>query len=376
MEEHGKQSFGSSQWLPARSRVLLVRTDHLGDLLLSLPMAQVLKQQRPDCRIAVLGSPANREAAEHHPDVDFVLVDIEAKHSGLKQLWPLVRQLRGRFDVAVVVHPTLRLAAALCLSGVPVRVGTAYRAYSFLFNCRVPQRRRGRPVHEAVLNLELLRPLDVAIPEQVPPLRWVARDAELEAVRTLLAKHDLIGRRWVVIHPGSSGSALNWQAEQYGELGKRLAGTGLKVVLTGTARERELVERVRHQIGGGAVDLAGALSLGELAVLLQETNLFVGGSTGPTHLAAMLGTPTLALYAPLVSQRLERWRPLGPHVVTMVPEVHRQCPRCLLTRCPYYPCMEKMLGVDQVWRAAQQFLARARSDSSGSLLPVQPGTNC
>lgn len=337
--------------------MLVVRTDHLGDMLLTLPMVQVLAEARPDCHLTVLASPANRDAATHHPDVRDVLTDIEAKHSRMRELWPLVRQLRGGFDAAIVVHPTPRLALALALAGIRLRVGTAYRMYSLLFHVRVRQHRRGRPVHEARLNLELLAPLGIPLPAELPPLRWQQHAHELEAVNRCLAERGLEGREWVVLHPGSRGSALHWPASHYAALGRRFVAAGLPVLVTGTQREHDLVEEVCRAIGQGAFSLAGRLSLGELAALLARAALVVGGSTGPTHLAAMLGTATIALYSPLRSQRPERWCPLGPRVAVILPEVDRQCPRCLLARCPHYPCMERALPVDTVWRTAQTLLA-------------------
>ncbi len=346
-----------SQSLSDDANVLLVRTDHLGDMLLTLPMAQVIRRVHPNWRVAVLASPANREAAEHHPGVDEVLVDIEAKRSGLRALPSLVRALADRFDAAVLVHPTLRLALALRLARIPVRVGSAYRAYSFLLNRRLRQHRRGRDVHEAILNLELLAGLGISPPSEVPPLEWEFRQAEECKVEDLLRSFGLLQRPWAVLHPGSSGSALNWDAPNYAALGRKLVQSGRWVVVTGTARESELVGEVCSRIGGGTVNLCGRLSLGELAALVRRAQLLVGGSTGPTHLAALLGTPTVALYAPLRSQRPERWRPIGPRVVTLVPPVGQVCPRCIGERCPHYPCMSRALTVEHVWQAVEKIIA-------------------
>ncbi len=327
-------------------------------MLLTLPMAQAIRQARPHSHVAVLASPANCEAARHHPCVHEVLIDIEAKHSGFRALRPLVRTLAGRFDAAVLVHPTPRLATALWLARIPIRVGSAYRAYSFLLNRRLRQHRRGGDVHEAMLNLEFLTALGISPPSTVPALDWKFRDSEVQAVDALLRAHGLGDQRLAVIHPGSAGSALNWDATLYGALGRKLAHSGWRVAVTGTAGERELVARVCSLIGDHAANFCGRLSLGELAAVLHRAHLFVGGSTGPTHLAALLGTPTVALYSPLRSQRPERWRPLGPRVVTLVPPVGRLCPRCIRERCPYYLCMSRALPVDRVWQAVEEVTSR------------------
>jgi lipopolysaccharide heptosyltransferase II len=339
--------------------VLLIRTDHLGDMLLTLPMVAALRGADPSCRVSVLASPANAEAARHHPDVDGVVVDpLEAKGSGLRGLRPLARQIAAlRCDVAVVVHPTVRLALAVCLAGIRVRIGTAYRAYSLLFNRRVREhRRRGTQKHESEYNLNLLRPLGVAV-QRPEPFSWSVTSAEQQHVAQRLSAHGCADARLVAVHPGSSGSTLNWPAARYAEVGRRVTRAGAMVVVTGSGSEAALVAEVVDAIGPGAIDLCGAFTLAELAALYQRCTFYVGGSTGPTHLAAAVRTPVIALYPPLRSGLPTRWRPLGRDVRVLQPSVNLVCPRCLGERCPYYHCMDQHLGVDAVWRVATELLS-------------------
>ncbi len=347
-----------SQWLRRRTpRILLVRTDHLGDMLLTLPMASAIKRALPEARVSVLASPVNAEAARHHPDVDEVLTDFcEAKGSGLRNVWPLIRLLRqARFDVAIVVHPTLRLALALWAARVPVRIGTAFRVYSLLWNVRVRQHRRGRREHESALNLELLEPLGIRPQKRGAECKWTTRPEEEIRVAELL-RNLAIAPPYVVVHPGSGGSAWNWTPERYANLARRFAAAGYHVLVTGTAREQNLVETVVRGAGQAAWSLAGQLSLGELAVLLRGAALFVGASTGPTHLAATLGTAVVALYSPLRSQLPARWGPIGPRVAVVQPDVNQVCQRCIGAGCPFFFCMDQRLDVERVWAAATRLL--------------------
>ena len=326
-------------------------------MLLTLPMADAIKAAQPAWRVSVLASAANAEAARHHPHVDHVEVDpLEARGSGLRAVGALARQIRGLgCDAAVVVHPTPRLALAVALAGVPIRVGTAYRAYSFLFNRRVRQHRRRPPwQHESRYNIELLGPLDItaAAPTQ---LSWQVTSAEAAAVDALLRAHS-VGTPFVVLHPGNAGSAMNWAPAQYADLGARLAAQHTRVVVTGGPAETALTAQVADAIGTGACDLGGRLTLPQLAALLRRCALYVGSSTGPTHLAAAVGVPVLALYSPLRSQVPVRWGPLGPGVRVMQPPVDLVCQKCLGPQCAYYHCMERHLGVDAVERAARQIL--------------------
>lgn len=347
---------------PSLRHVLIARTDHLGDMLLTLPAVHALKLAHPACRVSVLASAANAEAARHHPDVDHVEVDpLAAKGSGLRGVRRLARQIRRLgCDAAVVAHPTPRLALAVRLARVPIRIGTAYRAYSFLFNRRVHEHRRRPPwKHEAVHNINLLRPLGV-VTDQVAPVRWRVDRQDTAPVNVLLERAGVAGTDLVAIHPGNAGSALNWSAAMYGELGRRLATSNRRVAITGGEGEVELTGQVAAQIGKAAIDLGGKLSLPQLAALLSRCAVYIGSATGPTHLAAAVGVPVVALYSPLRSSAPVRWRPLGERVCVLQPPVDLVCPKCLGARCTYYHCMERYLAVDAVERAARQFLEAAR----------------
>jgi len=346
---------------PPLRHVLIARTDHLGDMLLTLPAVQALKLAFPECRITVLASAANAEAARHHSAVDHVEVDpLEAKGSGLRGARRLARQIqRLGCNAVVVAHPTPRLALAVWLARVPIRVGTAYRAYSFCFNRRVHEHRRRPPwKHEAVYNLKLLRPLGVNVNE-VTPMRWRVEAEESATVDRLLDNAGLRGANIVAIHPGNAGSALNWSPAQYSDLGRRLVANRRRVVITGSEGERRLTAEVAAGIGAGAIDLGGQLSLPQLAALLIRCALYVGSSTGPTHLAAAVGIPVVALYSPLRSNAPVRWRPLGDRVRVVQPAVDLVCPTCLGPRCAYYHCMERYLSVDEVEHEARQVLDAA-----------------
>ena len=340
-----------------------MRTDHLGDMLLTLPMATAIKTALPACRVSVLASPLNAEAARHHPHVDEVVLDAqEAKGSNLQGVNELGRRLRARqCDAAVVVHATPRLALAACLGRIPIRVGTAYRAYSLLFNRRVRQHRRASNKHEAELNVELLQALGI---RAVAPPRalWRVEAQDRDSVAELLRSFGIETKSFVVLHPGSAGSSMNWAPQQYAELGCALAGAGVRVVVSGGPTETALTHQVVTAIGAGAiganaVDLGGRLTLPQLAALLEQATAFVGSSTGPTHLAAAVGTPVVGLYPPLRSTLPQRWRPLGDDVTILQPEVGQICAKCLRERCQFFHCMEKHLDVDTVAAAVKRIVA-------------------
>ncbi len=345
--------------------VLLLRTDHLGDMLLTLPMATAIKEGLPHCRVTVLASAANAVAAQHHPHVDQVEIDAqEAKGSNLRGVTALAAQLRSlACDAAVIVHPTPRLAVAAFLARIPVRVGTAFRAYSVLFTHRLRQHRRHSDRHESALNLELLQALGIVAQAPVRCL-WQSNADDKRAVAEVLRRYDLQPGAFVVLHPGNAGSTMNWAPQQYSALGKKLAEQGLRVVVSGGPSEIELASRVTRDIGPLAVSLGGQLRLGEFAELLRMAVGYVGSPTGPTHLAAIQGTNVVALYPPLRSTHPQRWRPLGEQVTILQPSVGQVCASCLRERCPYFHCMERHLDATRVADTVLEQVVSKRTGAS------------
>ncbi|MBN1895469.1 glycosyltransferase family 9 protein, partial [bacterium] len=148
-------------------RILVVRTDRMGDLLLTLPAVTAIRRKFPGAFLAMLVHSSMRELAEHCPDLDAVITDGPGD-SGWRRFPSFVEKIRKeRFDAALIMHPTFRLAAAMLLAGVRRRIGTAYRFYSFLFNRPIREHRKYASRHEAEFNLSLAADLgaDISDPE-------------------------------------------------------------------------------------------------------------------------------------------------------------------------------------------------------------------
>lgn len=328
----------------------------MGDVLLSTPVLSGLRARFPDSRMTMLVSPYAREVVDGHPALDEVLVDDEGeRHRGLAGFIRLVRTIRQqRFDAIVILHPTLRLALLGLLAGIPVRVGSGYRAYGLLFNRRVYEHRKDARRHEVEYNLRVAAALGVAdVP--IPPTIVIPDAARQAIARWLDAGGIGPDEPFVVLHPGSGGSARSWPASSFAALGSRLIDEGgVRVVLTGGPHERELIESVVGQMQTRPLTAAGELTIKELAALLAGCQLCVTNSTGPLHLAAAVGTPTVALFCPIIPCSPVRWGPYGEGHRVLMPDVPA-CPRCIGTACEYFDCMTR-ISVDAVYRATREIL--------------------
>ncbi len=348
-----------------KHRILVVRADRIGDLVLSTPVFQALKTAQPDAEVVALVHESCLPVVKHNPHLsDVILYSPRSVHRGLAGWFRLVREIRRRrFDTAVVLQVQFRISAAIWAARVRRRIGPYSKWYSYLFfNRGVFQRRSRVEMHEADYNLMLLRRMGLrAHSRQFAPQVVVAAEAK-ERMRIWLRDEGFVAdERFIIVHPGMGGSALNWPEGYYVDLVALLASRGTNVVFTGSAAEKALVERVwteacgrLNKEGSGKVRVfLGALShtgLEDLIALQSLSSLMVAPSTGPLHLAAALGKPTVSFFPPIKVQSALRWGPYhhdeGRHSVLVPDALCGQDFKCAGKKCTFYFCMER-LGVEE-----------------------------
>lgn len=335
--------------------VLIVRTDRIGDVVLTLPMIAVLRTHLPSSRISMLVRHYTSDLITGTAGLDEIIhYDEGGTHKGF---WNMLAELREqRFDLVVVSHPEFRIALMLFVAGIPKRIGSGYRWYSFLFNQRVFEHRKTAEKHEAEYNISLLRAIGCNA-DRVPRVSLSIPDAAREKA---LAELRDIGisesEKFVVLHPGSGGSARDWSPDRFGDLARLLAGEGMKVVVSGDQRERSLVETVVERSQGTARALAGRFNLKELAAFLALARAFVSNSTGPLHIAAVVGTPVVAMYPPMRECSAKRWGPLTDEKVVFTAD-NALCPRCKGGPCQGNDCMNQ-ITVEEVLSAVRGFAVK------------------
>ena len=206
---------------------------------------------------------------------------------------------------------------------IPVRIGTRNRWRHWLScNRLVALSRRHSPLHEAQLNLQLLRPLggaaETPLPAVAPLVRLEAAEPLAEPWQRLLHQRQP-GQLNVILHPRSRGSAREWGLVNFGRLAQLLHAAGHRVFITGTAAEgEELADWLRENAAFLAANLTGQLSLPQFIAFIAAADGLVAGSTGPLHLAAALGRHALGLYPPIRPMDPGRWAPLGAHASYLV----------------------------------------------------------
>jgi ADP-heptose:LPS heptosyltransferase len=287
--------------------ILTVRNDRLGDLILALPTLSAVRARRPDARLGIVASPRASGVLSLFPEPVDYWPDSDA---GLERL------ANDPPHSMLFLFPDRRWAKAAQRARVPERIGTRYRLHSWRFNRRVAVHRRSNLRHEAEYNLLVAQSLCGPVPLR-PPQLVVPPDDRVRSRELLAARLGQTDPAYVVVHPGSLGSAWNWPAEHFRALVERLCALGLHLVITGTTAEAELCRRVAGKHG---LTIAGRTDLGMLAGVLHGARAMVVGSTGPMHLAAALGTPVIALFSSSPAHSPLRWGPLGAgHRVLLPP---------------------------------------------------------
>jgi heptosyltransferase-1 len=277
-------------------RVLLVSANQLGDCVALLPVAAAVRKYLPDARITMLARRIGQEAARLTGCVDDFII-VPAAHSRIALGTNFLQQMgalrRERFDLAFLASGESSAAAALLFLGrVRTRIGFADCRLRRLLSIRVEAH---EPELEARRNLRLLRAAGLPDALERPPCR--VPEERLAEAPALLAKAGARGGRRVLIHPGSSQATRRWPAAKFAELCSRLIRTGLaQPVLVEGPAEPGLAAEIHGMSLHPLPTLPPLNGIDLLAAVMAQCDLFVGHSSGPFHLAVLLGRPTVSLW--------------------------------------------------------------------------------
>lgn len=299
----------------APKKILVVRNDKLGDFTLALPSFDLLRRNMPELEIWGLVSEYTRELAELYPAIDRVLVD--PVDGGTLSL---ARRLREeRFDAVITLFSTTRVGAAARMAGIPCRLAPATKLAQIFYSWRITQRRSRSVKPEFEYNLDLVRAFlerqgRCASDHVERPVLRVDESAIALRRAALAEQHGIeSSSQWVIVHPGHGGSANNLSEQQYQCLidGLQL-GTNNNVIVTAGPGEFEKAHRLADHIKTTEVVVhESTQGLGVFIEVLATAELFIGGSTGPLHLAGALDVPTAGFYPRRTSSSATRWQTLN-----------------------------------------------------------------
>ena len=325
-------------------RVLVVKLRHHGDVLLTSPVFTALKAAAPHVEIDALVYADTAEMLTLHPAISEVhRIDRQWKKLGplaqLRAELGLLGRLRlRRYDLVIHLTEHWRGAWLARLLGarwaVTYRVPGRNRFWRFSFSHHIPRAAPGRR-HTVEAHLDALRRIGIQPAADKRQLCLMTDEADEVHVDHLLGAQQLAGQDFIHLHPASRWLFKGWTVANWVGLIDALQADGWPVILTAAPDQREqaLVDAIMAELATPAINLAGQLSLKQLAALTGRAVLFIGVDSAPMHIAAAMSTPTIGLFGPSGDQEWGPWNPRWPDSCRVVASQHHACRPCGLDGC-------------------------------------------
>ena len=281
------------------NRILVTQTGGwVGDMVLLTPALRALKIAYPQSHLSLLIRPLVADLMATHPYIDEVIVDSKGRAlSSLPSFWKSVSEIRrSDFDLAVVLHPTsFRNALIPFLAGIPERIGSNVSGRGILLTRACADRTDLHEVHRYLRVLEL-----IDIHESDAKLEFWHTDADRHAARQILATHGISPKEHLIgVNLGTTWRTKRWSLENFAEvITQAQERFGARILLTGSTAEIPLGEALAQIAKVETINLIGKTTLMQLGALIESCNLYLTCDSGPMHIAAAVGTPTIALFGP------------------------------------------------------------------------------
>ena len=352
----------NDEFQPKNLKILIIRLDRMGDVVLSLPAVQAVRNRFPNAVISMMVRPYTRELVDGHPAIDEVITYAYGKNGRHRSIIGNLRFLREmikrHFDIAFILHPSNRSMNVPFFTGIPYRVGFKSK-WPFLLTQSVMDRRHEGLKHESEYALDIIRAFGINQTADLLPHLTIYPYEEAQVLKLLEAESCGPDDEIIAFHPGASCISKKWPLERFAELGKKiLQGTSYRLAIIGGAEEKASGDFLKKELGDDVMNLAGKLNLKILAAVLKRCRLLVSNDSGPVHVAAAVGTRTLTIFgrnqAGLSSVR---WRALGEGHVVIQKDVG--CVVCLAHRCSIgFECL-KAVEVDEVYDHVRRMISMA-----------------
>lgn len=345
---------------PQHERIVVVRTDRIGDVLLSTPVLKVLRKHYPMSHIAMMVSPYTKEIVDGNPFIDEVIVlDKDGAQQGFLATVKFVAKLKKKkFDLAIILHPTLRTHMICFLADIKERIGYDRKAPYFLTKI-VPHHKQEGLKHEMEYNFDLLEPLGIT--ERASELYMPIKESSEEFVEGLLCRCGINSSKdkIIAINPAASCVSKRWPVSRFAELADRLCALyNAKIIIVADQAHSQISKDLLQMTRCKPFDLSGQLSLSQLASLFKRCVLVISNDSGPVHLAVAVGTPVISIFGrnqPGLGPK--RWGPLGKF--SLVLHKKTDCLACLAHACVNnFKCLEA-IAVDEVLEQARHLLNEA-----------------
>ena len=323
--------------IPELRTIIISRTDSIGDVVLTLPVAGILKKEFPGARIVFLGREYTRDIVNCSENVDEFIDWEELKDKSISSKVKFFKNLKA--DAILHIFPDREITKVAKLAGIAVRIGTISRIYNWTTCNLLPLVfRKNSDLHEAQLNAMLLKPIVAKSHFTLDELVGFYGLTKISGNQKHTGLPDK-SRLNIILHPKSRGSGREWGDHNFSHLIDILDDRKFKIFICGTESEGDLIRDTllnRHQ--GKITDLTGKLTLKEYIHFIHSSDALIACSTGPLHIAASAGINALGIYPPIRPVHPGRWKALGRKVKIFV--LDKNCNKC--RNSSYCECMDSI----------------------------------
>jgi lipopolysaccharide heptosyltransferase II len=354
--------------------ILLIRLRLIGDVVFTTPAIRAIRRRYPDARLTYIVEPGAQPVVEGNPHLNEVIVAPPSRgFERVRDDWRLAQRLRReRFDIAVDFHGGPRSAWLTWASGARVRIGYRVAGRSWMYTRRVDRPRALRARHSVENQWDLLAPLGIDAPDRWhDPTEMPLNSEAARAIEQQFRAAGLrAGHRLIVVHVSAGNPFRRWPRESFVELIARLvsADSRRRVLITSgpsdEAAARSIADGARERVAASrqhAILECPELSLVELRACLPRASLFIGGDSGPLHIAGTTAVPIVGIFGPTLPARSAPWR--HPDAITESVDIGElPCRPCDQRACAPgdFRCLTR-LHPDAVVAAAERALAAAQA---------------
>lgn len=352
--------------------VLIVRLSAIGDVVHALPLLDVLRAQLPDAKIGWLAEELAAPLLENHPALDRLYVIPKKRWRGRYhkvfrgEMLPFFREIRReKWEAAIDCQGLTKSGLAAVWAGARTRAGFAgenSREVNWMFMTR-----RIKPlpedVHVAQQNVRLVEGIGLKVPEALPEGTVYFSDEEILSIQKRLKTAGWNGEPLMAVNAGGGFPSKLWEPEKYGRLGALIAKkTGFRPIIFWGPKEEGMRDRLYEDLKMFDAIKAPPTSIRESAVLTAQCRLFVGGDTGPSQIAGMLGIPVLAVFGSTSGERNRPWHGSDSENVLYIQREDLWCVPCQKDRCPlageaFMACL-RGLEAEAVFERAEAWLEK------------------
>ncbi|MFC1754571.1 glycosyltransferase family 9 protein [Thermoproteota archaeon] len=339
----------SQPLLPFR-RILISRTDRLGDVLLSTPVIKNLRRHMPSAYIAMLVQSQLEDLLRDNPYLDeVILLDKRGKHKNPINLIKFILELKNKkFDLALILHPTLRMHVICFLAGIKERMGYD-RKFGFLNTKVLNHQKQLGDRHESLYALDFLKELGLSDFDQSMHMSTY-QESESWA-HNLIKDHKAKGRKIIAVHSQASCRSKIWPKEYFNQLIEEILSSYRAVIIHVGSKADDTISKREE-----TVNLTGKTSLAQLASVLKQSDLFISNDSGPVHMAVAVGVPVISIFGrkqPGLGPK--RWGPIGDANVYLHKDVG--CQVCLAHDCnKSFDCL-RSINPKEVMECVDKFLS-------------------